>query len=426
MAPSAPIRQNPVDPAPERHRSLDIYVARQPILNTFRHTVGYELLYRNSGTVNCFPTGEDGAAATSRVLYSVFYVIGMHEVTGGRLAFINFDKDLLVSDLPGGFPAKNVVIEILETVAVDEAVVAACKALVRRGFKLALDDFILKREVEPLLPLASIIKIDWKAYSFAQTTNLVRVLKKHRIELLAEKVESPEDFSRARELGFDYFQGFFFARPTILQVKSVPVSSWSLLKILRAIQNPELKIDEVTDIVARDPSLSYKLLKTINSAAFGLKREISSIQQAIVFLGETEIRRWLSIMVMARMSSDKPMEVLVTACTRGRFGELVATGGGRAEFSSRLFLAGLLSLLDVIIGRPLDELLPELPLDPDIQRALLQSQGPLAPYLALMTAWERADEPTIARCLEILEADQESVAQCYLEAVNWADSFYQA
>jgi c-di-GMP-related signal transduction protein len=401
---------------------MDIYLGRQPILDGKQNTVAYELLYRSSGEINKY-TGTDAVLATSRVLYNVFCSMDIGEVTGGRQAFVNFSRELLIEGMPRSLRPGQLVIEVLEDTVIDEPVIRACRQLVDRGFTLALDDFVLKRETEPLLPLASIIKIDWKAYSRGQIDRLTKALTRHKKDLLAEKIETIDEYRIALDLGFKYFQGFFFAKPVILKAKDVPMSYWMWLEILQAIHSPELDVNETTELFSREPSLSYKLLKIVNSAAFTHGRTISSIRQAIVLLGEEELRRWLSILVLARMSNDKPREVIATACIRGRFGENLAKLKNHARVrSSTVFLMGILSLLDTMTGRPLTSILSGLPLDPDIPKALLGNDGPLAGYLDLVLSYERMDEPAILRCLESLGLGIQDVSQCYIDAVKWTET----
>ncbi len=403
---------------------MEVFLGRQPILDAGQKTVAYELLYRSSVKQNAYPGPEiDGASATSSLLYNVFYTIGLKEVTGGKKAFVNFTRELLLANIPDILSPKEVIIEVLEDVQIDTELVEALAAMAQKGFILALDDFIYKEGVEPLVSLASIVKIDWRTNNREEILNLTNILKKHNVLLLAEKVETFEEFSMARDLGYKFFQGFFFAKPVILKGKSIPVTVYNWLDILSAIQKPELDIDEVVGIVNKNPSLSYQLLKIINSARYGLVRPISSIKQAILLLGEREIRRWLSLLILTKIGSQKPLEILVSASIRAKFGELVALELEGEEVAQAVFFMGLLSLLDVIVGRPLDELLPPLPLDERIVQALLEDKGPLAIYMRTIRACEVADHRQIEKNAIRLGLGVEKLARLYIEAIKWSQVF---
>lgn len=398
-----------------------LFLGRQPIFDTKKRTVAYELLYR-SGQANAFDA-VDGDRATTQVLYNLLYGMGVQEVTGGRLAFVNMTYGLLTSGLAKNLDPKGVVIEILEDVTIDDQVVRACEELREMGFRLALDDFVVQEGTERLLPLAWVVKLDFLADPLPRLQELARMLRPYGVELLAEKIEDEEAFQAGLELGCRYFQGYFFARPVIIQRSELPPAAWSQLRIMGALQRPEVEVEEMTRIIATDPGLTYKLLQLVNSAAFGLERRVSSIQQALVILGEKELRRWLTFVILNSLRGDRPKEIMVLACTRGRFGELLAMKRGEEEKAPALFLTGLISMLNVIMGRPLKELLAELPLDPAIGQALLERRGPLAPYYHLAYSYERGNMEMVNRLAHALGLELEVVGECYVEAVKWADTF---
>ena len=399
-----------------------IYLGRQPIFDRKKRTVAYELLYRSGRGKNAFPD-IDGDRATTQVLYNLLYGMGVQEVTGGRQAFVNMTRGLLLSGIAKNLDPASVVIEVLENVTIDDQVVRSCEELRELGFRLALDDFVVQEGVERLLPLASVVKLDFMADSRERLKEVVSMLEKYEVELLAEKIETEEDFQDAFVMGCVYFQGYFFAKPVILERNELPAAAWSHLKIMGAIQRPEMEVDEMTEIIASDPGLTYKLLQLVNSAAFGFEKKVSSIQQALVLLGEKELRRWLTFVILNSIRGDRPQEIMVLACTRGRFAELLACAIGREHLAPVLFLTGLLSMLGVIMGRPLKELLSELPLDKTIAQALLERKGPLAPYYYLVYSYERGQMDVVARLAEALGIDEETVGKCYIEAVRWTDSF---
>ncbi len=397
---------------------MDTFLGRQPILDCDQKTVGYELLYRISDKQNIFPK-IDGSLATSSLLYHVFCDSGINEITGGKKAFINFTRNLLLSGIPDILSPDEVVIEILENVTIDSRLIEALTYMAGKGFTLALDDFVFQRGIDALLSLASIVKIDWQATSQQDIVDMTESLSRHGVLLLAEKVETLREFTLAKELGYKFFQGFFFARPLIVKGKSLPVTIHTWLDILTAIQRPELDLNEIISIINKNPSLSYQLLKIINSARYGLVRPVSTIKQAVVLLGEKETKKWLSLLIMAKITADKPVEILVTASIRAKFGELIANEVQK-ELSETVFLMGMLSLLDAYLDKPLAEIIPALPLDNRIAQALVSDSGPLAVYLRLARAYERANYNTINTCLEELGMDEDSVAKLYIRAIRWS------
>ncbi|MDA8162412.1 MAG: EAL domain-containing protein [Desulfobacteraceae bacterium] len=396
---------------------MDIYVGRQPILDMKRNTIAYEILYR-SGDENAFP-GIDGTAATSIVINNVFCSMGLNEVGGGRRIFINFTRQLLLSGIPPLDP-DSVIIEILEDVKVDEPLIEACRDLVDKGFKLALDDFILNEESALLAPLASIIKVDWQNTTAKEMADILKLTKTHGPELLAEKVETYNEFTQALSLGFTYFQGYFFARPAILKGKDIAPSVWSILKLVTAIQQAHLDINEVAGIITKDPALCYKLLRVINAAAIGLRQPISSIKQAILLLGEIELRRWLSILLVVNIAGDKPLELINTACIRASFMEKAAVASGHLNYASSAFFMGICSLLDAMLEKPLEEILRPLDVAPEIINAIVYKKGPLLPYMALMLSYEQGHVEEVAKWAGSLGISDAEIVRCYLEAVNWA------
>ena len=397
-----------------------VYLGRQPILDLKKNTFAYEILYRTGGDSNEFPQ-TNGTVATSQVLYNLFYNLDFKDVVGTKMAFINFTRDNLLQELPTSIDPKQTVIEVLEDVAVDSKVVEACRSLRQKGYKIALDDFFIKKGVKELLELADIVKIDWLNTPQEEIDYVTRYLKDYPVALLAEKIEREEDFLRAVDRGYRYFQGYFFERPTIIKGEDVPPSKWTYLRLFALIQRPELEPKDLAKVVRHDPVLTFKLLKLINSPAFGLRQEVTSVEQAIVLLGEKEMRRWLSLVIMANLNSDMPTEVLITASTRGYFGELVAKRIGRDDLAPSVFLMGIMSLLNTMIGRPMREIFSKINVSPPIKDALTRRSGPLLPFLILMIAYERANEKGLKRCQEYFNLTLEDFTQCYLEAIKWAN-----
>ncbi len=400
---------------------METYVARQPIFNKNKKIFGYELLFRG-GMANLFP-GIDGETATSRVLSSSFLLIGTEKITGGRKAFINFTQDLLVNQIPLMFPKEKTVVEILEDVRPEEDVINACREMADRGYCLALDDFFFRPEYMPLISLAKIVKIDFRLTPPEEICGLVKRLSHNGVNLLAEKVETHEEFQDALEMGFVYFQGYFFSRPQILKGRDIPTSKITLMQIMAEISREDFQFGELEKFISRDVGISYKLLRYINSAYFGTVENISSIKQAAVLLGERELRRFLCLTAMTKLASDKPNELARASIIRAKFCELVGGSEGFMVKPSALFTLGLFSLIDAMMDDSMENLMEKLPLSEGIKDALIYGKGELNHYLKLVVCYEKGNWEGVAEMAGILGLGEEDLPRCYMDSVSWADSF---
>lgn len=400
---------------------METYVARQPIFNKAKKIFGYELLFRG-GMSNLFPD-IDGDTATSRVLSSSFLLIGTEKITGKRRAFINFTQDLLVNQIPLMFPRERTVVEILEDVEPEQDVINACREMAERGYCLALDDFFFRPEYMPLISLAKIVKIDFRSTPLEEISELVKKLSHNDVSLLAEKVETHEEFQKALEMGFVYFQGYFFSKPQVLKGKDIPTFKITLMQIMAEINRENFRFQELEKFISRDVGISYKLLRYINSAYFSRVKNISSIKQATVLLGERELRRFLSLTAMTKLASDKPDELIRASIIRAKFCELMGGRGGFTVKPSALFTLGLFSLIDAIMDDSMENLMKKLPLSEGIKNALIHGKGELNHYLKLAVCYEKGDWEGVAEMAGILGFVQEDLPLYYMESVYWADSF---
>lgn len=400
---------------------METYVARQPIFNKSKKIFGYELLFRD-GMFNLFPD-VDGDTATSRVLSSSFFLIGTEKITGGRRAFINFTQDLLVKKIPLMFPREKTVVEILEDVEPQEDVINACQEMADKGYCLALDDFFFRPEYMPLVSLAKIVKIDFRLTPPEEISELVKKLSHNDVDLLAEKVETHEEFQKALEMGFVYFQGYFFSRPQILKGRDIPTFRITLMQIMAEINREDFQFDELEKFVSRDVGISYKLLRYINSAYFSRMKNISSIKQAIVLLGEHELRRFLSLTAMTKLASEKPDELVRASIIRAKFCELMGGRGGLMVKPSALFTLGLFSLIDAIMDDSMENLMEKVPLSEGIKNALIYGRGELNHYLRLAVCYEKGDWEGVAKMAGILGLEEEDLPRYYTDSIYWADSF---
>ncbi|MFO7716278.1 EAL and HDOD domain-containing protein [Desulfosarcina sp.] len=397
----------------------DVYVARQPIFDKHKNIYAYELLFRD-GTANHVPD-IDGDVATTTLLANTFFTIGMDTLSAGRKSFINFTQNLLEKKVPLLLPKATTVIEILEDVNPSPVLMDACAQMAACGYTLALDDFVCLPHLEPLIALVHIIKFDFRHTPKAAIDGYLKQLSRTDVCLLAEKVETHEEFESAQEMGFDLFQGYFFCRPEIIQGREIQGFQLNLMMIMAQINSNSFSCDELEDLISRDIGISYKLFKYLNSAFFGRVSKVSSVKQALVFLGEKETRRFVSLIAMSRLAEGKPSELILSACIRGKFCELMGTDAHEQTTPSEMFTLGMFSLIDAVIDQPMDKILDELPLSSQIKRALIESKGRLAGYIELVRSYESGKWDRVSRLAEALKLNGKTLPSLYLQACKWTD-----
>ena len=393
------------------------YLARQPILNRSRELFAYELLFRNGLQNSC--EGIDLELASTSVLDTSF-LIGFEKITAGRRMFINCPRDFLLRDYASLFPPQSVVIEILETIRPDQEVIEACRRLKQAGYTLALDDFVDSPAWAPLVELADIIKIDFQLTDRNEQRDIVSRYAGKKIRMLAEKVETQEEFTAGMQMGYTLFQGYFFCRPEVMRHRALPASKLLYLDLLRAATAPEFNIRELAPKIKHEPSLTYRLLRYLNSAAFGLRAEIRSVAHALSLLGERELRKWIAVVSVSVLADGKPDELMTVPLVRGRFCELLAPLAGLADHASDLFLMGLLSVMDAVLDQPLDSILADLPVRQEIKEALLARTGLYWRLLEIAVAHERADWGKVGALLSETEMEEDRVSELYVAAVDWS------
>jgi c-di-GMP-related signal transduction protein len=358
----------------------------------------------------------------SKVLSNSFLTIGIDRLAGGKKAFINFTRELLVQKVPTMFPPKSLIIEILEDVEPEETVVAACQEMAREGYEIALDDFFYRARMEPLIALAKTIKIDLRITPVEEIEKIFGNLAAHKVRFLAEKVETYEEFHQALGMGFEYFQGYFFSKPEVLRSRTIVPAKLNLLQIMAKANSKEFSFAELEELIQRDISVSYKLMRYINSAHFKRIREISSIKQAIVLLGEEGIRRFVSLVVMANLAGDKPEELIRASTIRARLCELLGTYRGGMD-PSQFFTVGLFSLIDAILDDAMEHLMEKLPFSERIKQALVKGAGELGDYLNLTASYEKGDWDGVSHMASKIGVEEERIPGYYVDAVGWADSY---
>ncbi|MCC6364406.1 MAG: HDOD domain-containing protein [Bryobacterales bacterium] len=403
---------------------MKTFVARQPIIDCNRSVIGYELLYRHSGSSLSFDS-LDGNSASAHVISHSLFGAGLENLVTGKLAFINFTRQLLVQGIPNLLPRDSIAVEILETIHPDEEVIAACRSLKKQGYLLALDDYVHSPALEPLLQCAAIVKFDVKSTGIVRPDRHVPHFQTRGLKALAEKIETWTDFERAQVLGYSYFQGYFFARPVLVAGRQTPSLKLSQCQLLEAIQHPDLDFAKIERIIKQDVSLSYKLLRYINSVRFARSITIDSIGQTLVLLGEVEVRRWASLLLLCSLGENKTRELVILALVRARFCELLGDAAGMSDRKSSLFLMGMFSLLDALLDGNIEEALEGLPLDKDVTGALLgrsNADSRFRSIFRLVCDYEAADWAPVSRHALFLRIPEDAPAVAYTAALQWADS----
>lgn len=401
---------------------MDVFVARQPIFDRNKNLYAYEFLFRD-GLSNAFPE-INGEVATTRLLSNTFFTIGIDRLSGNRKIFINFTQDLLLKKVPTMFPSQNLVVEILEDVAPDPELIESCREIAAAGYTVALDDFLFRPELKPLIELAHIIKIDLRQTPMDRARQLIDALGRgQRLSFLAEKIETHQEFEEAEKMGFELFQGYFFSKPEIVQGKDVKPSKINMLQLLEQARRPDCDLDALDRLINRDVSLSYKLLRYINSAYFRRLVEITSIRHAMSLLGERELKQFIFLVATAELANDKPQELVRSAIIRARFCELLGRECDGGIQPSELFLLGLFSQIDAMLDVEMETVMNRLPLPERVKEALVSGTGNMAPHIGLARAYETGDWPSCDRFGRALGCDPGALPGFYLEAVGWADAY---
>ncbi len=396
------------------------YIARQPILRRDKSLYAYELLFRN-GINNAFPD-ISAETATANLIENSQFQHSVTDITHGHFAFINFSEQALLDDLPGVMPKENFVIEILETVKPTAAIFNALRSLKSRGYILALDDYDFNPAWSNILDVIDIIKVDLQASPRDQVLSLFQVAKQHNIELLAEKVETHEEFQTCLNDGFDYFQGYFFSKPEVIKKRSLTSNQLIYIQLLEACAQPDMDFDTISKKVACDVSLSYKLLRYVNAPIHATTRRIESLRQAVIFLGEEEIKKFIAVISAAQLGENKPNELIRLSVVRGRMCELIATASSMKIDSEKAFLTGMFSMLEAILDEPMATIVSRIDLSNDIQLALIEKKGPLAYCLAIILFYERAHWERVHALSERLGIAEKKLPEMYLNALNWANA----
>lgn len=398
----------------------DVFLGRQPILDKNQNVVAYELLFRSAHSLAANITDYSQAAAT--IVVNMICGFGQ-DVLGKQKGFINVNDALLMSDSIELLPREQVVIELLESIIINDDVIDRCRYLKKLGFSIALDDYIYSQESWPLLDYVDIVKIDVQEPRFGSAVKLIEDLKDRQIKLLAEKVETNEEFDLCKELNFDLFQGYYFARPVILKRKSIDISRMTLLRLLEQVLSDADTL-ELEATFKQNPTLSYNLLRLVNSVAMGLQHKVSSINHAILVVGRRHLKKWIQLLLFTQGASGTSSGPLMQmAVMRGKRMELlVKHQTGDTGESDLAFMTGILSLLDTLLSMPMEDIIKEISLNDEVQQALLTREGQLGRLLTLCENLELEDFVAVNNILKGSGISMDTLNRVELEAIKWTNN----
>jgi EAL and modified HD-GYP domain-containing signal transduction protein len=407
-----------VEPEPKQFYDK-IFVARQPIFTADMRIWGYELLFRHGEAQTAVFT--DGDQATTQVIADG-YALGIRGMGGGVKALINFPRNVLLGPAPYVLPSERCVVEILETVRPEDEVMEACRQLKEHGYTLALDDFVGDPGFEPLCEIADIVKVDILGKTPGEVSAIVKGLRRYKARLLAEKVENQDMFTVCKRLGFEYFQGYFFSKPEVVPGRKLSASQTTKIKLLKELNESEAELARLVEIIQTDLSISYRLLKYINSARFSLRGKIESIQRAVNMLGRQSLRQWLQVVILSDINStDKGQELVRISVLRGRFLQLLAALHPTPFPPDSMFVLGFFSVLDAILDQHMDQVLDEISLDPDIKNALIDPRSPNSPWLELLKVLDQGKWADLEKKADQMGIPMSCVDSAAIEAATWTD-----
>lgn len=399
--------------------SDQVFIGRQPILDAQQKIIGYELLFRSNSTDNAARI-EDDFSAGAQVLINTLSNMGTEWLMGDKLAFLNVAEAMLASEFMELLPAQRIVLEIKGEIAPSPALIERLQALKELGFQFALHSAQITSDNEPLIKLASYVKVDLLQAPLDRLGDIAAKLKQFQLKIIAEKVETLAAFKRCKECKFDFFQGYYFAHPEILTAKVINPAQALVLDILNKVRN-NADIAEIEKGFKRDVALSFKLLRYINSVGFGLSCEIQSIRHALSILGYQQLYRWLTLLIVTSNEGATPPALMKTAITRGRLTELLGQDMVDRSERDNLFIVGIFSLLDAMLEMPMDKVLDKLTLPENIADALLNRDGIYGPFLSLSEACESADMARIDELATALTIEPAKVNEAHLQALAWVE-----
>jgi len=399
---------------------MHYFLSRHAILDKQQKVYAYELLFSENLETNQNKQLKSDQKA-SKVLLDSFYLMGIETITGGRRALVKFTKNLLTSDFAHLFSHDIITVKIGNEIIYDAKIAAACENLKKSGYMIVLDDFTFNQNSVLMLPFCTMVSVDTQSVGDYILKVIATRLKSKNIKCLAKNIINQNTFNKVRELEYDYFSGPFIGKTTTIEKRDVPVQKISFLEMLKEVTKADVNFSRIENIVKRDVSLTYKLLKMINSSVFGIKNEVKSIKQALVLLGANEVKRWITLVILSNIGNDKPDELLRISLLRARFLELLAPLAGMEKAASDLFLMGLLSLMSTLMDQPLKSVLHGLPLSDDVKNALLGEESPYKNIFDLVVCHENADWSKIRLLAKDIKIDEKGIQTAYTKAAQWVN-----
>jgi c-di-GMP-related signal transduction protein len=400
---------------------MDRFLARQPILTSTKRIFGYEILSRSGPENYCQPLADGEMHADTM---DKLFLMGLNQMTHGLPAFINCSRDFLLHGHLELLPRESVVAEILETVKPETDVVAACQRMKAKGYRIALDDYQDSPEMAALFSVTDFIKVDFLATSLNEQARLGRKFGKLKIPLIAEKVETLEQFERGLAMGYELFQGYFFCRPQIVERRGVPANKLIYLQLIETLARPSINMNAVMRFLKQEMSLSYRLMRYLNSPAFAMCVEVDSIPHALKLMGENATRKWLSVVCLSALGGEESFETIKVALIRARFCELLAEKAGMKADAEEMFLVGLFSVMDALLGMAMQEVLATLPLAKDVSSALVGQASRLRPIFDVVLNYESGTWEQLMVSARAISMSEMMIPDIYLQSVTWVDHIF--
>jgi EAL and modified HD-GYP domain-containing signal transduction protein len=395
------------------------FIARQPILDREKDVFAYELLFRD-GKSNCYPDVVRDEATTKHISKN-YLTLGLDDISCSKKSFINFQSQTLMGGLPSSLDPENVVIELVDGAYDHDSLLNICKHVKNMGYKLALEDYRLDPKWNEFLSYVDMVKVNTTQSNYDTISQNVHRFLDADVQLIAEKVDTQQDFSIYRDMGFDYFQGYFFARPESVTNRDLPTSKLTLVELMGASSSASFNIDNVNQVIEHDVGLSYMLLRFINNPTINKRYKITSLRHALNYMGEVEIKKFIALLALANLSDNKPIELLHLSLVRAKFCDLVAAQKKIGDNPPTGFLVGLFSLLDALLDQDMKSLINQLPLVDEVKVALCGGQSELSIYLTLARAFESGSWLKVIRIAGILEIDQKRLHSLFNEAIVWGN-----
>jgi EAL and modified HD-GYP domain-containing signal transduction protein len=399
---------------------LEVFVARQPIFDLDRNVVAYELLFRTS-LDNYYDIKLDGDESTAKLISNSLLLIGLDTITKQKKAFINFTKKLLIEKAPTVIPNDLISVEVMEDIQLDAEVIKACSDLKDSGYEIVLDNFVYNDEYKSIVDLADIIKIDFQRSKGDERREIVEQFKDRGIKFLAEKLETVEEFEKAISYGYDYFQGYFFCKPIIISERDIPVSKLSVLEFINEINMPDVEFEKLEEIIKHDLSLTYRLLRFINSAYFNFSMKVESIRHVLLLIGMREIKKWASIIALGAIGEDKPVELLNISLVRAKFCEFIAEEIGQKRNVHNFFMMGLFSLIDALLDRHMEDVLKDIYIEAEVKTALLGEENIYSDVHNLVIAYEKGDWEKVNDYTEKININESVLPTYYFSSTKWSN-----